>query len=179
VASSNCLSPFLGARNFIEASTTFYCGGLVLSDTISSHYFSKDWIMSDEKLALEWMRQQAHKIDPYLVDPSFEECVELIDPAFKKGKSIAQLRFLLGEADRRAGAAERKHAALKFAKEKSPNAGQILRLQSKLQQVQLALKLATGDNNMTISQFCSEYDVSKRDGNTAWNEKLVQQNRKR
>ncbi|MDR9828591.1 hypothetical protein RCJ22_23685 [Vibrio sp. FNV 38] len=130
--------------------------------------------MSDETLALEWMRQQARKIDPYVQHPSFDECVELLTPAYKKGKSVAQLKFLLGEADRRAGAAERKHAALKYAKEKSPNAGQILRLQSKLQQVQLALKLATGDNNMTISQFCSEYDVSKRDGNTAWNEKLVQ-----
>ena len=135
--------------------------------------------MSDEKLALEWMRQQAHKIDQYVYDPSFDECVELISPAFKKGKSIAQLKFLLGEADRRAGAAERKHAALKYAKEKSPNAGQILRLQSKLQQVELALKLATGDNNMTISQFCSEYDVSKRDGNTAWHEILVQQSKKK
>ncbi|MGF1754916.1 hypothetical protein L4C33_15145 [Vibrio makurazakiensis] len=130
--------------------------------------------MSDEKLALEWMRQQVHKIDPYIVEPSFDDCVELLDPAFKKGKSIAQLKFLLGEADRRAGAAERKHAAMKFAKEKSPNAGQILRLQSKLQQVQLALKLATGDNNMTISQFCAEYDVTKRDGNAAWNEKLIE-----
>ncbi|MDG3086228.1 hypothetical protein P7F88_08970 [Vibrio hannami] len=133
--------------------------------------------MSDEKLALEWMRQQAQKIDPYLEDPSFDDCVELIGPAFKKGKNVAQLRFLLGEADRRAGAAERKHAALKYAKEKSPNAGQILRLQSKLQRVELALKLATGDNNMTISQFCAEYDVSKRDGSTAWHEKLVQQNK--
>lgn len=135
--------------------------------------------MSDEKLALEWMRQQARKIDPYLEDPSFDECVELIGPAFKKGKNTAQLRFLLSEADRRAGAAERKHAALKFAKEKSPQAGQILRLQGKLQQVELALKLATGDNNMTISQFCAEYDVSKRDGNTAWHEKLVQQYKKK
>jgi hypothetical protein len=134
--------------------------------------------MSDEKLALDWMRQQARKLDPYLEDPSFDECVELLEPAFKKGKSVAQLRFMLGEADRRAGAAERKHAALKYAKEKSPNAGQILRLQGKLQQVQLALKLATGDNNMTISQFCSEYDVSKRDGNTAWHEKLLQQSKK-
>lgn len=133
--------------------------------------------MSDEKLALEWMRQQAHKIDQYTYTLSFDECVELIEPAFKKGKSIGQLRFLLGEADRRAGAAEQKHAALKYAKEKSPNAGQILRLQSKLQQVELALKLATGDNNMTISQFCAEYAVSKRDGNAAWNEILVQQNR--
>ncbi|MGC9400822.1 hypothetical protein [Vibrio genomosp. F10] len=134
--------------------------------------------MSDEKLALEWMRQQARKIDPYTEDPSFDDCVELIDPIFKKGKSVAQLRFLLGEADRRAGAAERKHAALKYAKEKSPNAGQILRLQSKLQQVELALKLATGDNNMTISQFCSEYEVRKRDGSAAWNEILVQQGKK-
>lgn len=125
------------------------------------------------------MRQQAHKIDPYTYNPSFEECVELIELAFKKGKSIGQLRFLLGEADRRAGAAERKHAALKYAKEKSPNAGQILRLQSKLQQVELALKLSTGDNNMTISQFCSEYDVSKRDGNTAWHEKLLQQDKRK
>jgi hypothetical protein len=32
---------------------------------------------------------------------------------------------------------------------------------------------------MTISQFCSEYDVSKRDGNVAWNEKLVEQNKKK
>ena len=135
--------------------------------------------MSDEELALEWMRQQAHKIDPYIENPTFDECAELLEPAFKKGKTIGQLKFLLGEADRRAGAAERKHAALKYAKEKSPNAGQILRLQSKLQQVQLALKLATGDNNMTISQFCAEYDVSKRDGNTAWHEKLVQQGKKR
>jgi len=135
--------------------------------------------MSDEELALEWMRQQAYKIDSYSHELSFDDCAELLDPAFKKGKSLAQLRFLLAEADRRAGAAERKHAALKYAKEKSPNAGQILRLQSKLQQVQLALKLATGDNNMTISQFCSEYDVSKRDGNTAWHEKLVQQGKKR
>jgi hypothetical protein len=135
--------------------------------------------MSDEELALEWMRQQAQKIDPYLDSPSFDECVELLDPAFKKGKSIAQLKHLLAQADRRAGAAERKHAAMKYAKEKSPNAGQILRLQSKLQQVQLALKLATGDNNMTISQFCAEYDVSKRDGNTAWHEKLVQLGKKR
>lgn len=139
----------------------------------------KDFIMSDEKLALEWMRQQALKIDPYNEEPSFEDCVELLEPAFKKGKSIAQLKFLLGEADRRAGAAERKHAAMKYAKEKSPNAGQILRLQSKLQQVQLALKLATGDNNMTISQFCSEYDVTKRDGNAAWHEKLVEQNKRK
>ena len=53
--------------------------------------------------------------------------------------------------------AERKHAALKYAKEKSPNAGQILRLQSKLQQVQLALKLATGDNNMTLRHTLSKY----------------------
>ncbi|MBW3696878.1 hypothetical protein EK599_14355 [Vibrio sp. T187] len=135
--------------------------------------------MSDEELALEWMRQQACKIDPYLEEPTFDECVELLNPAFKKGKSMSQLRFLLGEADRRAGAAERKHAALKYAKEKSPNAGQILRLQSKLQQVQLALKLATGDNNMTISQFCSEYEVTKRDGNAAWNEKLVQQGKRK
>lgn len=75
--------------------------------------------MSDEKLALEWMRQQAYKIDPYIESPSFEECVELIGPAFKKGKHVAQLRSLLAQADRRAGAAERKHAALKFAKEKS------------------------------------------------------------
>ncbi|MBD1577027.1 hypothetical protein HC723_11355 [Vibrio sp. S11_S32] len=130
--------------------------------------------MSDEELALKWMRQQARKIDPYVVNPSFDECVELIEPAFQKGQSFAQLKYLLGEADRRAGAAERKHAALKFAKEKNPNAGQVLRLQSKLQQVQLALKLATSDNNMTISQFCSEYDVSKRDGNTAWNKTLVE-----
>lgn len=135
--------------------------------------------MTDEKLALEWMRQQARSIEPYTDEPSFDDCVELIGPAFKKGKSVAQLRFLLGEADRRAGAAERKHAALKYAKEKSPNAGQILRLQSKLQQVELALKLATGDNNMTISQFCAEYDVSKRDGNTAWHEKLVEQSKKK
>lgn len=135
--------------------------------------------MSDEKLALEWMRQQAYKIDPYIEDPSFEECVELIGPAFKKGKHVAQLRALLAQADRRAGAAERKHAALKFAKEKSPQAGQILRLQGKLQRVELALKLATGDNNMTISQFCAEYDVSKRDGNTAWHEKLVEQDKKK
>ena len=135
--------------------------------------------MSDEELALEWMRQQARKIGSYTDEPSFDDCVELIDPAFKQGKNVAQLRFLLGEADRRAGAAERKHAALKYAKEKSPNAGQILRLQSKLQQVELALKLATGDNNMTISQFCSEYDVKKRDGNTAWHEKLVQQSKKK
>ncbi|WP_153448255.1 hypothetical protein [Vibrio algicola] len=130
--------------------------------------------MSDEELALKWMRQQARKIDPYVVNPSFDECVELIEPAFQKGQSLAQLKYLLGEADRRAGAAERKHAALKFAKEKNPNAGQVLRLQSKLQRVQLALKLATSDNNMTISQFCSEYDVSKRDGNTAWNKTLVE-----
>ncbi len=142
-------------------------------------FIGKDCKMSDEKLALEWMRQQAHKIDPYVINPSFDECVELLEPAFKKGKSVAQLKYLLSEADRRAGAAERKHAALKFAKEKSPKAGQNLRLQSKLQQVQLALKLATGDNNMTISQFCSEYDVSKRDGNVAWNEKLVEQNKKK
>ncbi|WP_260260486.1 hypothetical protein [Vibrio intestinalis] len=135
--------------------------------------------MSDEERALEWMRQQVHKIVPYAEEPSFDDCVELLNPAFKKGKSVAQLRFLLGEADRRAGAAERKHAALKYAKEKSPNAGQILRLQSKLQQVQLALKLATGDNNMTISQFCAEYDVSKRDGNEAWHEKLLQQSKKK
>jgi hypothetical protein len=135
--------------------------------------------MSDEELALEWMRQRARKIDPYLEDPSFDECAELIEPAFQKGKSIAQLKHLLAEADRRAGAAERKHAALKYAKEKSPNAGQILRLQSKLQQVQLALKLATGDNNMTISQFCSEYGVSKRDGNTAWHEELLKQGKKK
>ncbi len=54
-----------------------------------------------------------------------------------------------------------------------------LRLQSKLQQVQLALKLATGDNNMTISQSCAEYDVFKRDGNTAWNEKLVEQGKRK
>lgn len=133
--------------------------------------------MSDEELALEWMRQQAYKVDPYIEEPSFNDCVELIGPAFKKGKSVAQLRFLLGEADRRAGAAERKHAALKYAKQKSPNAGQILRLQSKLQRVELALKLATGDSNMTISQFCSEYDVSKRDGNDAWHEKLVEQSK--
>ncbi len=142
-------------------------------------FIRKDSIMSDEKRALEWMRQQANKIDPYTFEPSFEECVELISPALKKGKNVAHLTFLLGEADRRAGAAERKFAALKFAKEKSPHAGQVLRLQSKLQQVQLALKLATGDNNMTISQFCGEYDVSKRDGHTAWNEKLVQQSKKR
>ncbi|WP_070966873.1 hypothetical protein [Vibrio sonorensis] len=135
--------------------------------------------MSDEELALAWMRQQASKIDPYMESATFDECAELLAPAFKKGKSVAQLRFLLGEADRRAGAAERKHAALKYAKEKSPNAGQILRLQSKLQRVELALKLSTGDNNMTISQFCAEYDVSKRDGNNAWHEKLVQQNKKR
>lgn len=135
--------------------------------------------MSDEELALKWMRQQARKIDQYVVNPSFDECVELIEPAFKKGKSIAQLKYLLGEADRRAGAAERKHAVLKYAKEKNPNAGQILRLQSKLQQVQLALKLATGDKNMTISQFCSEYDVSKRDGSIAWNETLVQLSKKK
>ncbi|WP_047043075.1 hypothetical protein [Vibrio mexicanus] len=135
--------------------------------------------MSDEERALEWMRQQAYKIDPYSEELSFEECLELIGPAFKKGKSMAQLRHLLGEADRRAGAAERKHAALKYAKEKSPNAGQILRLQGKLQRVELALKLATGDNNMTISQFCAEYDVTKKDGNTAWHEKLVEQNKKR
>lgn len=135
--------------------------------------------MSDEKLALEWMRQCARNIDPYIEDPSFDECVELIDPAFQKGKSIAQLKYLLGEADRRAGAAERKHAALKYAKEKSPNAGQILRLQSKLQQVQIALKLATGDKNMTISQFCAEYGVSKRDGNTAWHEELLKQGKKK
>lgn len=135
--------------------------------------------MSDEELALDWMRQQARKIDPYTLDPTFDDCVELITPVFKKGKGVAQLKFLLAEADRRAGAAERKHAALKYAKEKSPNAGQILRLQSKLQQVELALKLATGDNNMTISQFCSEYDVSKRDGNTAWHEKLVQQSKRK
>ncbi|MGR5542416.1 hypothetical protein ACPV5V_28100, partial [Vibrio campbellii] len=96
-----------------------------------------------------------------------------LTPAFKKGKSVAQLKHLLAEADRRAGAAERKHAALKYAKEKSPQAGQILRLQGRLQRVELALKLATGDNNMTISQFCAEYDVSKRDGNTAWHEILV------
>lgn len=75
--------------------------------------------MSDEKLALEWMRQQAHKVDPYVINPSFDECVELLDPAFKKGKSVAQLKYLLSEADRRAGAAERKHAALKYAKEKA------------------------------------------------------------
>ncbi len=135
--------------------------------------------MSDEKLALEWMRQQVRKIDPYVINPSFDECVEILDPAFKKGKSVAQLKYLLAEADRRAGAAERKHAALKYAKEKSPNAGQVLRLQSKLQQVQLALKLATGDNNMTISQFCAEYDVTKRDGNTAWHETLVQLSKKK
>ncbi|MDN2483665.1 hypothetical protein ACPV5L_02985 [Vibrio astriarenae] len=135
--------------------------------------------MSDERLALEWMRQQAHKIDPYTEDPSFDECVELLTPAFKKGKSVAQLKHLLAEADRRAGAAERKHAALKYAKEKSPQAGQILRLQGRLQRVELALKLATGDNNMTISQFCAEYDVSKRDGNTAWHEILVQQGKKK
>ncbi|HBV76371.1 MULTISPECIES: hypothetical protein [Vibrio] len=135
--------------------------------------------MSDEKLALQWMRQQAHKIDQYVVNPSFDECVELLEPAFKKGKSVAQLKHLLAEADRRAGAAERKHAALKYAKEKNPNAGQILRLQGKLQQVQLALKLATGDSNMTISQFCSEYDVTKRDGNTAWHETLVQLSKKK
>ncbi|OEF28180.1 hypothetical protein [Vibrio rumoiensis] len=135
--------------------------------------------MPDEKLALEWMRQQARKVDQYVVNPSFDECVELLEPAFKKGKSVAQLKFLLGEADRRAGAAERKHAALKYAKEKNPNAGQILRLQSKLQQVQLALKLATGDNNMTISQFCTEYDLTKKDGNTAWHETLVQLSKKK
>ncbi|MCW8332582.1 hypothetical protein J4N42_18890 [Vibrio sp. SCSIO 43135] len=135
--------------------------------------------MSDEKLALEWMRQQAHKIDPYAEERTFDECVELLEPAFKKGKSVAQLRHMLGVADRRAGAAERKHAALKYAKEKSPNAGQILRLQSKLQRVELALKLATGDNNMTISQFCSEYDVSKRDGSEAWQEILLKQGKKR
>lgn len=135
--------------------------------------------MSDEKLALQWMRQQAHKIDQYVVNPSFDECVELLEPAFKKGKSVAQLKHLLAEANRRAGAAERKHAALKYAKEKNPNAGQILRLQGKLQQVQLALKLATGDSNMTISQFCSEYDVTKRDGNTAWHETLVQLSKKK
>ncbi|MBD1574038.1 hypothetical protein HC725_12250 [Vibrio sp. S17_S38] len=135
--------------------------------------------MSDEELALKWMRQQACKIDQYVVNPSFDECVELIEPAFKKGKSVAQLKYLLGEADRRAGAADRKHAALKYAKEKNPNAGQVLRLQSKLQQVQIALKLATGDNNMTISQFCSEYDVTKRDGNTAWNETLVELNKRK
>ena len=68
--------------------------------------------MSDEELALEWMRQQAHKIDPYVENPTFDECAELLEPAFKKGKTIGQLKFLLGEADRRAGAAERKHAAL-------------------------------------------------------------------
>lgn len=135
--------------------------------------------MSDEQRALEWMQQRARKIAPYLEDPSFDECVELLDPAFQKGKSVAQLRHLLGEADRRAGAAERKHAAIKFAKEKSPNAGQILRLQSKLQQIQIALKLATGDKNMTISQFCAEYGVSKRDGNTAWQEELLKQSKKR
>ncbi len=135
--------------------------------------------MSDEERALEWMRQQARKIDPYNEEPSFEDCVELLDVAFKKGKSVAQLKHLLGEADRRAGAAERKHAALKYAKEKSPQAGQILRLQGKLQRVELALKLSTGDNNMTISQFCAEYDVTKKDGNTAWHEKLVEQNKKR
>lgn len=52
-------------------------------------------------------------------------------------------KYLFGEVARRAGAAERKHVALKYAKEKIPTAGQILRLQSKLQQVQIALKLAT------------------------------------
>ncbi|MGL6259580.1 hypothetical protein [Vibrio sp. WXL103] len=135
--------------------------------------------MSDEQRALEWMRQLAHKIDPYTEEPTFEECVELIEPAFKRGKSVAQLKHLLGEADRRAGAAERKHAALKYAKEKSPQAGQILRLQGRLQRVELALKLATGDNNMTISQFCAEYDVSKKDGNNAWHEKLVEQGKKK
>ncbi len=145
----------------------------------ASPLFSKDPVMSDEKLALEWMRQQARKIDPYVVNPSFDECVELIDPAFKKGKSVAQLKYLLSEADRRAGAAERKHAALKYAKEKNPNAGQVLRLQSKLQQVQLALKLATGDSNMTISQFCAEYDVTKKDGSAAWHETLVQLSKKK
>ncbi|MFV0573882.1 MAG: hypothetical protein ACK5NC_00415 [Vibrio sp.] len=134
--------------------------------------------MSDEELALKWMRQQAQLIDPYVVNPTFEECVELLEPAFKKGKSVAQLKHLLGEADRRAGAAERKHAALKFAKEKNPNAGQVMRLQAKLQQVQLALKLATGDNNMTIQQFCAEYDVSKKDGSTAWHKTLVQLSKK-
>lgn len=134
--------------------------------------------MSDEELALKWMRQQACKIDPYVINPSFEECVELLDPAFKKGKSVAQLKHLLAEADRRAGAAERKHAALKYAKEKNPNAGQVMRLQGKLQQVQLALKLATGDNSMTISRFCSEYDVSKRDGNMAWHDTLVRLSKK-
>lgn len=82
-------------------------------------FIGKDRKMSDEKLALEWMRQQAHKIDPYVINPSFDECVELLEPAFKKGKSVAQLKYLLSEADRRAGAAERKHAALKFAKEKA------------------------------------------------------------
>lgn len=134
--------------------------------------------MSEEQRALEWLRKQALKIDPNLEEPTFENCVELLEPAFKKGKSVSQLKFLLGQADRRAGAAERKHAALKYAKEKSPNAGQILRLQSKLQQVELALKLSTGDNNMSISQFCAEYDVSKRDGSNAWHEKLVKQNKK-
>lgn len=134
--------------------------------------------MSEEQRALEWLRQQALNIDPYLEDPTFENCVELLEPAFKKGKSVSQLKFLLRQADRRAGAAERKHAALKYAKEKSPNAGQILRLQSKLQQVELALKLSTGDSNMSISQFCAEYDVSKRDGSNAWHEKLVKQNKK-
>lgn len=163
----------------VRTHSIYYCSGLLLSDTIYGYFFGKDSNMSDEELALEWMRQQAHKVDPYVIDPSFDECVELLDPAFKKGKSVAQLKYLLSEADRRAGAAERKHAALKYAKEKSPNAGQILRLQSKLQQVQLALKLATGDNNMTISQFCAEYDVSKRDGNTAWNEKLVEQGKRK
>lgn len=42
--------------------------------------------MSDEELALKWMRQQAQKIDPYVVNPSFDECVELLDPAFKRAK---------------------------------------------------------------------------------------------
>ncbi len=135
--------------------------------------------MSEEQQALEWMRQQARRIDPYNEDPSFEDCVELLTPAFKKGKNAAQLRHLLSEADRRAGAAERKHAALKFAKEKSPQAGQILRLQGTLQRVELALKLATGDNNMSISQFCAEYNVSKRDGNSAWQEKLLQQQKRK
>ncbi|WP_394241497.1 hypothetical protein [Vibrio astriarenae] len=135
--------------------------------------------MSDEKLALEWMRQQAQKIDPYVLDPTFDECVELLTPAFKKGKSVAQLRSMLADADRRAGAAERKHAALKYAKEKSPQAGQVMRLQGTLKRVELALKLATGDTNMSISQFCAEYDVSKRDGNTAWHDILVQQGKKK
>ncbi len=134
--------------------------------------------MTDEERALEWMRAEAIKINPYLEEPSFQECLELVGPAFKKSKSVAQLKFLLGEADRRAGAAERKHAALKYAKEKSPQAGQILRLQGKLQRVEIALKLATGDKDMTISQFCTEYDVTQRDGNTAWHEKLLAQGKK-